>query len=79
MNVIKLRNQKIDRVKKYTFGIRYNNPMWVNCNIRMVSSETFYWGPMMRDHITVTEKPTYQKINYLTITAFCDGCEQCVR
>ncbi len=79
MNVIEIRNQKLDRIKKTSLGIRYINPMWINCNIRRVSCEAFFWEPMLKDYLTLTEKPKYQKINYITANAFCDSCRQRMR
>ncbi len=79
MNVIKIRNQKLDRIKETSLGIRYKKPAWINCNIRKVSCEAVLCEPMLRNHLTLTEKPKYQKINYITAGAFCDSCRQCQR
>ncbi len=79
MNVIKIRNQKIDRVKINTYCIRFDIPMWLNCHIRKVSTETFFCGPGMADYINITKKPKYQKINYITIMDFCRSCRMCFK
>jgi hypothetical protein len=79
MNVIKIRNQKLDQIKKASLGIKYMNPLWINCSIRKVSCEEFFMESILRDHLTITEKPKYQKINYITAGAFCDSCMQCRR
>ena len=79
MNVIKLRNRKIKRAQQNSPGIPYHEHMWVNCNIRKVSTETHCCVLDHADHITATEKPKYQKINYITITAFCGSCNECMK
>ncbi len=78
MNVIKIRNRKIAIVKMHTEAMRLHKPAWANCNIRKVSTETFFDLFDWADYITVTEKPKYQKINYITIATFCDSCGQCI-
>ncbi len=78
MNVIKLRNQKIKRAQQNCPGIPYHEPAWVNCNIKKVGTETYCCVPAHADHITVTEKSKYQKINYITIMDFCRSCRQCM-
>ena len=79
MNVIKLRNQKIDRTKNNTRGIRFNNHLWINCHIRKVSTEMFLYRSICSSHLVESEKPLYQKINYITSGEFCDSCRQCMK
>jgi hypothetical protein len=79
MNVIKTRNQKIDRIKKNSIGIRFNYPRWLNCHIRKVSTEMFFYRAIYSSHLVESEKPLYQKINYITIGDFCDSCRQCMK
>lgn len=78
MNVMKIRNQKIKRAQQNCPGIPYHDLAWVNCNIRKVSTETYCCVLAHADHITVTEEPKYQKINYITIGAFCGSCGLCM-
>lgn len=78
MNVIKIRNYKIKRTQQNCPGMSYHEPVWINCNIRKVSTETYCYVPFHADHLTVTKTPKYQKINYITIGVFCGSCELCV-
>ncbi len=79
MNVIKIRNQKIDRIKKNTNGIRFHYHLWLNCHIRKVSTEKFFYRVIYNPYLEETEKPLYQKINYITVGSFCESCRQCVK
>ncbi len=79
MNVIKIRNQKINRIKGNIIGIRFGFPVWLNCHIRKVSTEMFFYRAIHSSHLVESEKPLYQKINYITANDFCESCRQCMK
>ena len=76
MNVIKDRNRAKNKARRmFPYCRMFEKAKWINCNIAKVSVESFM-DTELADHLTRTDEPLYEKVNYISM--YCEACGKCL-